>query len=113
MGKMTAQQTLTKNNVVVETIDNILNQVFGREATLLIYMHLERNYSLKHDEIGDKIEVFARGLEDFLESSACIIERKILEDINSNCNLARRTELEDVNDKADFIRQMKPFMHRA
>jgi hypothetical protein len=110
---MTTQQTCIKNEAVVRTIDNILNQVFGKEATLLIYAHLERNYSLKRSEISEKIELFARGLEDFLRSGAHVIERKILEDININCNLLRRTELENIDNEADFVNQMKSFMHKA
>lgn len=108
---MTTQQTCIKNEAVVAIIDNILNQVFGKEATLLIYTHLERNYSLKRSEISDKIELFARGLEDFLKSGAYVIERKILEDINSNCNPLRTTELENVNDETNFVTQIKSFMH--
>jgi hypothetical protein len=110
---MTTQQTCIKNDAVVGIIDNILNQVFGKEATHLIYTHLERNYSLKHSEISDKIELFAQGLEDFLRSGAYVIERKILEDINSNCNLLRRIELENVNDETNFVTQIKSFMHQA
>jgi hypothetical protein len=110
---MTTQQTCIRNEAVAGIIDNILNQVFGKEATLLIYAHLERNYSLKRSEISDKIELFAQGLEDFLRSGADVIERKILEDINSNCNLLRKTELENVNDETDFVTQIRSFMRQA
>jgi hypothetical protein len=110
---MTTQQTCIRNEAVIGIIDNILNQVFGKEATQLIYTHLERNYSLKRSEISDKIELFARGLEDFLRSGAYVIERKILEDINSSSNLLRRTELENINDETNFVTQIKSFMHQA
>lgn len=107
------QQTSNKNDAVLGIVDKVLNQVFGKEATILIYRHLERNYSLKRSEISDKIELFARGLEDFLRSGAYVIERKILEDINSNCNLLRRIELENVDDEVNFVTQMKLLMHKA
>jgi len=107
------QQTSSKNEAVLAIIDKVLNQVFGKEATNLIFRYMEHNYSLKRSEITDKIELFAQGLEDFLRSGAYVIERKILEDINSDCNLLRRMELEKVEDEASFVAQMKMFMHRA
>lgn len=108
-----AQQTSSNNEAVLAIIDKVLNQVFGKEATTLIFRYMEHNYSLKRSEISDKIELFAKGLEDFLRSGAYVIERKILEDINSDCNLLRRMELEKVEDEASFVAQMKTFMHRA
>ena len=107
------QQTSSKNDAVLAIIDKVLNQVFGKEATILIFRYMEHNYSLKRSEISDKIELFAQGLEDFLRSGAYVIERKILEDLNSDCNLLRRMELEKVEDEASFVAQMKTFMHRA
>ncbi|MGD0979350.1 MAG: hypothetical protein ABR962_09455 [Candidatus Bathyarchaeia archaeon] len=107
------QQTSSNNDAVLAIIDKVLNQVFGKEATILIFRYMEHNYSLKRSEISDKIELFAQGLEDFLRSGAYVIERKILEDINSDCNLLRRMELENVEDEASFVAQMKTFMHRA
>jgi hypothetical protein len=105
--------TSNKNDVVLKIIDNTLNQIFGKEATTLIYRHLESQYSVKHSEIGDKIDLFARGLEDFLKSGAYVVEKKILEDINSNCKLLRRMELENFDDEANFVAHVKSFMHHA
>jgi hypothetical protein len=81
--------------------------VFGEEATLLIYRHLESNYSLKKEEVADRIETFAAGLEDFLRSGAYVIEQKILEDIYSSYGLLRRIELERERDEFDFVSQIK------
>ncbi|MGA2767837.1 MAG: hypothetical protein ABSF24_05915 [Candidatus Bathyarchaeia archaeon] len=111
--EITRQQTCNKNDAVLGIIDKVLNQVFGKEATILIYRHLEHNYSLKRSEISDKIELFAQGLEDFLRSGAYVIERKILEDISSDSNQLRRIELENVDDEATFITQMKLLMHKS
>jgi hypothetical protein len=108
-----SQQTSSTNDAVLAIIDKVLNQVFGKEATILIFRYMEHNYSLKRSEISDKIELFAQGLEDFLRSGAYVIERKILEDINSDCNLLRRMELEKVEDEAGFVAQMKMFVQRA
>jgi ERCC4-type nuclease len=87
--------------------------VFGEEATLLIYRHLERHYSVEREDIGQKIELFAQGLEDFLRSGAIVVERKILEDICQSSGLIKRWELENVGDGRDFVSQMKTLSHRA
>jgi hypothetical protein len=102
------QQTANKSDAkIVRIIDRVLRQVFGEEATLLIYRHLESNYSLKKEEVADRIETFAAGLEDFLRSGAYAIEQKILEDIYSSYGLLRRIELERERDEFDFVSQIK------
>jgi hypothetical protein len=102
------QQATNKSDAKIERIiDRVLRQVFGEEATLLIYRHLENNYSLKKEEVADRIETFAAGLEDFLRSGAYVIEQKILEDIYSSYGLLRRIELERERDEFDFVSQIK------
>jgi hypothetical protein len=103
----------TYEEQVSNVIDRVLMQVFGEEATLLIYRHLERNYSLKREEIGQKIELFAQGLEDFLRSGAIVVERKILEDVYQSSGLIKKWELEDVGDERGFVCQMKSLLQRA
>jgi len=100
-------------NKISNTIDRVLRQVFGEEATYLIYKHLENNYSLKKDDIAEKIDVFAKGLEEFLSSGAYVIERKILEDIYSNYGLLRRLELEKMQEEFDFANQVKLLTRKA
>jgi hypothetical protein len=102
------QQATNKSDAKIERIiDRVLRQVFGEEAALLIYRHLESNYSLKKEEVADRIETFAAGLEDFLRSGAYVIEQKILEDIYSSYGLLRRIELERERDEFDFVSQIK------
>jgi 5'-deoxynucleotidase YfbR-like HD superfamily hydrolase len=108
-----AQQVDGKEDKISKIIDKVLKQVFGEEATHLIYRHLENNYSLKRNEITEKIDVFAAGLEEFLRSGAYVIERKILEDIYSNYGLLRRLELERVQEESDFVSQVKSLMRKA
>lgn len=107
------QQTDKDNQKVVRIIDRVLNQIFGQEATSLIYKHLESNYSLKQDQLAERIEVFAQGLEDFLRSGAYAIERKILEDIYSSHGLLRRLELERPQSECDFVSQMKSLIRKT
>jgi hypothetical protein len=98
---------------ISKIIDRVLRQVFGQEATMLIYNHLDRCYSLKPSEIAEKIDVFAQGLEEFLRSGAYVIERKILDDVYSSCGLLRRVDLEKMQEESDFVDQIKILMHRA
>jgi hypothetical protein len=96
-----------KEDKIFEIIDRVLTQVFGEEATLLIYKHLERHYSLSQSEFSEKIDVFAKGLEDFLSSGAYVVESKILDDIYSSYSSLRRTELERTPEEYDFASQIK------
>ncbi|MGC9345946.1 MAG: hypothetical protein ACP5ER_04040, partial [Candidatus Bathyarchaeales archaeon] len=96
-----------------EIIDRALKQIFGEEATRLMYRYLENNYSLKRNEIAEKIDVFSEGLERFLRSGAYAVERKILEDIYSNYGLLRRLELEKKQEKYDFVSQIKLLTRKA
>jgi len=106
------QQNRTDDRIP-RVIDRVLRQVFGEEATHLIYRHLEQNHALKRGDIAEKIDVFAEGLEEFLRSGAYVVEQKILEDIYSNCGLLRRLELEKSQDECDFVGQMKLLMQKA
>ena len=85
------KQLSPKDDKVFVIIDRILKQVFGRDATSIIYEYLERNHSLKPSDFSEKIDVFAKGLEEFLSSGAYFIENKILNDIlaaqNPQCNI--------------------------
>jgi hypothetical protein len=102
-----------KEDKIFKIIDRVLKQIFGEEATLLIYKHLERHYSLSKSEFSEKIDVFARGLEDFLSSGAYVVERKILDDIYSSYGVLRRTELEKTREECDFARQIKIAIQKA
>jgi len=107
-----SQQTYKENEKIAKVIDRVLMQIFGEEATRLIYRYLENRYAVKHDEIADKIDLFAKGLEEFLRTGAYVIERKILEDIYSSYGLLRRLELERIQE-SDFASQIKMLMRRA
>jgi len=54
-----------KEDKISKIVDKVLRQVFGEEAARLIYGYLEKRYSVRQDEVGEKIDVFARGLEEF------------------------------------------------
>ncbi len=109
---MTNQQTCKENERIVKIVDRVLRQIFGNDATRLIYRYLENCYSVKSNEIADKIDLFAKGLEEFLRSGAYVIERKILEDIYSSYGLPQRLELEKLRNE-DFANQIKFIMRQA
>jgi len=67
-----------------KTVDDVLNQIFGHAAALIIYHHLEKNDSLTPGEIPKKLNAFAKGLEDFLDSGAFVVEGIILEHLYSS-----------------------------
>ncbi|MEM0096275.1 MAG: hypothetical protein QXL77_04925 [Candidatus Bathyarchaeia archaeon] len=106
------QQVCRENEKIVRIIDRVLRQIFGNEATRLIYRYLETHYAVKRNEIAEKIDLFAKGLEEFLKTGAYVIERKILEDLYSSYGLLRRLELERMREE-DFASQIKMLTRRA
>jgi len=96
-----------REDKISKIVDRVLKGVFGEEATLLIYRYLEGNHSLKREEIPEKIDVFAKGLEEFLSSGAHVVEQKILDDIYSSYGLLRRLELERIKEEQDFVGQIR------
>ncbi len=113
METITIQSNTSIDEKITEIIDRVLTQVFGKEATQLIYRHLKRNYSLKRGEVAEKIDVFAKGLEDFLNSGAFVIERRIFEDICSTHGLLRKTGLKETYEESDFANQVNFLKNRA
>ncbi len=91
---------------VSKVVDKVLRQVFGDEAAHIIYQYLENRYTLRQDEIIEKIDIFAEGLEEFLKSGAFVIETKILEDLYSNHGLAHGLEFGRIS-RRDFVSQVK------
>jgi len=107
METLTRGRRNREEDKISKIIDRVLRQIFGEEALLLIYKYLESKYSLKQGELSDKIDVFTKGLEEFLSSGAYVIEQKILEDIYSSYGLLRRLELERTKEECDFVSQVK------
>jgi len=105
------KQKHTCDDQVSKAIDTVLRKIFGDKATLLIYKYLENRYSIRQDEIVEKIDVFAKGLEEFLRSGAYTVEKKILEDIYSSHDLPRRLEFE--RSEYDFVSQMKMLLQKT
>ena len=107
------QQKNVNNVKVSNIIDKVLRQVFGDGATVLIYRYLESNYSIKRNEVAEKIDAFAKGLEEFLATGASVIERKILDDVYSSYGSLRRLEQERTREERDFAGEVKSLLERA
>lgn len=107
------QQVEAKDDKISKVIDRVLTQIFGKEAALLIYKHLERKYSIKRNELSDKLELFAEGLEDFLKSGASVIEKKILEDIWASYGSVRKLQIERPRSAVSFVTEMKHLSREA
>ena len=102
-----------KEDKIFKIIDRVLTQVFGEEATRLIYKHLERHHSLRQSEFSEKIDVFAKGLEEFLSSGAYVVESKILDDIYSSYGSFGKMSLQRTPEEYDFASQMKIAIQKA
>ena len=72
------------DKLLLKVLDDELKQIFGEAATLIIYNHLKKNYSLKREEIPQKLEVFIRGLNEFLSSGAQVVEKMVLKKVYSS-----------------------------
>jgi len=73
--------------LLLQTIDENLKQIFQETATHIIYQFLENNYSLKREEIPEKLETFMEGLHEFFRSGAHMIEQSILKELHMNFGL--------------------------
>jgi len=69
---------------LLKTIDVQLKQVFGESGTSVIYGYLQNALSLRQEEIPKKLEVFAEGLDKFLNSGARVVEKVILDSLYSD-----------------------------
>jgi len=93
---------------VFEVIDQVLKQVFGKDATQLMYQYLERHYSWSQRAFSEKIDAFAKGMKEFLNSGAYVVESKILDSIYSGCAV-RKAEVAE----RDFASQVRIAMQKA
>ena len=103
-------QLSPKEDKVFEIIDRVLKQVFGETSTRIIYEYLERRHSLTPSDFSEKMDVFAKGLEEFLNSGAYFIENKILNDIIAAYNSQQTLELQIAVDveEPDFASPSNP-----
>jgi len=91
--------------------DETLKQIFKDVGVKVIYDFLEKNSSLKHEEIVEKPEVFSAGLKSLLGSAAPVIEKQIIK------NLHRKLQLEYVEKEesgfSDCMKELRRKIHSS
>ncbi len=112
---MDIQQSLKKTDkyeeMLITAVDRALNRIFGSTATIIIYTHLESNYSIKKNEIAEKLEGFSQAMQEYLNSGAAVIEKEILESFYSGLGLHQLVELEGSRN-TEFIERLRTIMPR-
>ena len=111
---MTVQRCILKKTdkyeeMLNKAVDKTLNRVFGSTATDIIYIHLENNYSIKKNEIAEKLESFSQAMQEYLNSGAAVVEREILESFYAGLGLYQRVELEGSRDN-EFVERLRTLM---
>jgi len=107
------QSTTENADPVFQIVNNVLTQVFGEKAVQIIYQHLENRYALQRNEFADKIDLFAKGLENLLHANASYIERRILKDFCNSYGTAEQLELVHMSGTCDFATSMRIAMQKA
>ncbi len=74
-------------NIVSEAVDKTLNQVLGSAAANAIYFYLEKDHSIKKNEIPEKLESFCEAIQEYLSTGAAMVEKQILRNLYSNLEL--------------------------
>ncbi|MCW3981711.1 MAG: hypothetical protein NWE81_01135 [Candidatus Bathyarchaeota archaeon] len=90
---------------IIETIDVRLKQIFGDAGTMAIYNYLQSALSLPQEEIPEKLEIFAQGLDRFLSSGAKVVEKVILDGLYSN--FGQKFEFKQGYNFADYVKELK------
>jgi hypothetical protein len=87
---------MTKKNklgeLLIKSVDEALKEIFGETGARIIYDYLREKYSLKREEIPERLEDFENGLEKILSSGAWVTERMALKNLYSNFGLEYRNE---------------------
>jgi len=67
----------------LQAIDQVLYRVLGKTGSDAVYSYLERNYGLRKEELPKRLETFALGIEAAFGSSALIIEKLVIRNLQS------------------------------
>ena len=77
---------------LMKTIDCSLKEIFGEHAASIIYDYMKRRFSLRREEIPERIEDFREGLKEFLSTGAYVVEKAILKKLYKNYGLDFKEE---------------------
>lgn len=94
------------NAQLLWAIDEALKQIFTETAMAPIYNYLDQQYSLKREDIPEKLEAFTQGLEDFFRSGAVVVELVILKNLCPSLGFEVR-QIKHNQDFVDCVRRLK------
>ncbi|UCC33660.1 MAG: hypothetical protein JSW53_01250 [Candidatus Bathyarchaeota archaeon] len=77
---------------LIKCIDGALREIFGELGAKAIYSYLRDRYSLRREDIPERLETFEKGLKDILSSGAWAAERMALKNLYSNFGLEYRNK---------------------
>ena len=72
---------LILNDLILNIIENILLDIFGKKSLNSILLIMKKNYSLEWKDIPNRIEVFAKALHKIIGKGSVIIENLIIENL--------------------------------
>ncbi|UCG36465.1 MAG: hypothetical protein JSV64_07635 [Candidatus Bathyarchaeota archaeon] len=94
-----------------KTIDLQLRNIFGEAGTIVIYNYLRSALSLPREEIPRKLEVFAEGLDKFLNSGARVVEKVILDGLYSD--FGQELRFKEGYRFIDYVKELKTSVEKA
>ncbi len=100
----TLNKATTFRNALLEAVDSGL-QVLGESVKYVTYHHIERNSSLRREEIPDKLDDFHKGLESLFGAGARVIERIIVDKLYSELGL--KFEEHEGRTLVDYVNRAK------
>lgn len=80
------------DELLIKSLDEALKEIFGETGARIIYDYLRDKYSLKREELPERLEDFEKGLEKILSSGAWVTERMALKNLYSNLGLEYRNK---------------------
>lgn len=97
------------NELVLECIDEVMKEIFGERGAQLIFDCLNREGSLRREGIPERLEVFTRGLREFLGSGAAVVEQAVLKILYSN--LGEQYSNTEGNNFTDCVTDLKNLIY--
>ncbi|RLI20772.1 hypothetical protein DRO54_05420 [Candidatus Bathyarchaeota archaeon] len=90
---------------LVKIIDSGLKEIFGEHAASIIYSYMEKNLSLRKQEIPARIGEFKKGLRTFLSTGAYVVEKTVLKKLYRSYGL--EFEEKESYDFEDYLEELK------
>jgi hypothetical protein len=93
------------DNLLLNAVDETLKEVFKGAGAEVIYNFMENKCHLKREEIAEKPEDFSAGLEMLMVSAAAVIEKMILENLDSKLEL--KFEEKEGYGFSDYLKELR------